>query len=95
MRAREEAGRHEIGETSTPRAVLLSALTTIASFGTLWLSSHRGVSSMGEHLTVAIVITLVCTLLVLPQLIHWTIGQKDRPLTGPAPGHNGEPRDGA
>jgi hypothetical protein len=94
MRAREEAGRHEIGETSTPRAVLLSALTTIASFGTLWLSSHRGVSSMGEHLTVAIVITLVCTLLVLPQLIHWTIGGKDRPLTGAAPGHNGEPRDG-
>ncbi|MFW6077927.1 MAG: MMPL family transporter, partial [Hyphomicrobiales bacterium] len=49
MRAREEAGNHEIAETSTPRAVLLSALTTIASFGTLWLSSHRGVSSMGEH----------------------------------------------
>jgi uncharacterized protein len=76
MRAREEAGNHEIAETSTPRAVLLSALTTIASFGTLWLSSHRGVSSMGEHLTVAIVITLICTLLVLPQLIHWTIGRK-------------------
>jgi uncharacterized protein len=92
MRAREEAGRHEIEETSTPRAVLLSALTTIASFGTLWLSSHRGVSSMGEHLTVAIVITLVCTLLVLPQLIHWTIGRKDPPLTGGSPGHNDEPR---
>jgi uncharacterized protein len=92
MRAREEAGSHEIAETSTPRAVLLSALTTIASFGTLWLSSHRGVSSMGEHLTVAIVITLICTLLVLPQLIHWTIGRKAKPLTGAASGHNGEPR---
>jgi predicted RND superfamily exporter protein len=95
MRAREEAGKHEIEETSTPRAVLLSALTTIASFGTLWLSSHRGVSSMGEHLTVAIVITLVCTLLVLPQLIHWAIGHKEPPLTGALPGHNDEPRDGA
>jgi uncharacterized protein len=92
MRAREEAGKLEIAETSTPRAVLLSALTTIASFGTLWLSSHRGVSSMGEHLTVAIVITLICTLLVLPQLIHWTIGRKVEPLTGAASGHNGEPR---
>jgi uncharacterized protein len=91
MRSREEAGKHEIAETSTPRAVLLSALTTIASFGTLWLSSHRGVSSMGEHLTVAIVITLICTLLVLPQLIHWTIGGKDQPLTGDSSGHNGEP----
>jgi uncharacterized protein len=87
MRAREEAGNHEITETSTPRAVLLSALTTIASFGTLWLSSHRGVSSMGEHLTVAIVITLICTLLVLPQLIHWTIGRKGRTLTKPRVEH--------
>jgi uncharacterized protein len=95
MRAREQDNRHEIAETSTPRAVLLSALTTIASFGTLWLSSHRGVSSMGEHLTVAIVITLICTLLVLPQLIHWTIGRKGTPLTGTSPGHNGEPRDGS
>lgn len=92
MRAREEEGAHEIAETSTPRAVLLSALTTIASFGTLWLSSHRGVSSMGEHLTVAIVITLVCTLLVLPQLISWTIGRKDRPLTVAPSRHNAEPR---
>lgn len=91
MRSREEAGKHEIAETSTPRAVLLSALTTIASFGTLWLSSHRGVSSMGEHLTVAIVLTLICTLLVLPQLIHWTIGGKDQALTGDSSGHNGEP----
>jgi hypothetical protein len=47
---------------------------------------------MGEHLTVAIVITLVCTLLVLPQLIDWTIGRKAPPLTGAAPGHNAEPR---
>jgi hypothetical protein len=92
MRAREVAGTYEITETSTPRAVLLSALTTIASFGTLWLSSHRGVSSMGGHLTVAIAMTLICTLLVLPQLIHWTIGRQDRPLTGPSPRHNGEPR---
>jgi uncharacterized protein len=95
MRAREEAGKLEIAETSTPRAVLLSALTTIASFGTLWLSTHRGVSSMGEHLTVAIVITLVCTLLVLPQLIHWTIGRKVEPLTGGSSKHNGEPRGGS
>jgi uncharacterized protein len=95
MRAREQDGTHEIAETSTPRAVLLSALTTIASFGTLWLSSHRGVSSMGEHLTVAIVITLICTLLVLPQLIHWTIGRNDQPLTAASSGNNGESRDGA
>jgi hypothetical protein len=95
MRAREEAGEHEIAETSTPRAVLLSALTTIGSFGTLWLSSHRGVASMGELLTIAIIITLVCTLLVLPQLIAWTIGRKDQPLTGQSPTPNRGRRGGS
>jgi len=80
LRAREEQGSAEVTDTSTPRAVLIAALTTIGSFGTLWLSPHRGMSSMGELLTVAIAITLVCTLVVLPQLIGWTIGRdKGRP----------------
>lgn len=96
-RAREEEGGHEIAGTSTPHAVVLSALMTIGSFGTLWLSSHRGLSSMGELLTIAILITLICTLLVLPQLIAWTIGRKVQPLTGqsaaPNRGRRGDSRD--
>jgi hypothetical protein len=71
MRAREDSENH-ITDTSTPRAVLVSALTTIGSFGTLWLSPHRGMASMGELLTVAIIVTLVTTLVVLPQLIAWS-----------------------
>ncbi|MEL6361078.1 MAG: MMPL family transporter [Pseudomonadota bacterium] len=55
--------------TSTPRAVLFSALTTIASFGSLTLSAHRGTASMGELLTIAIFFTLVCTLIVLPAML--------------------------
>ncbi|MFZ5618044.1 MAG: MMPL family transporter [Pseudomonadota bacterium] len=51
---------------STPRAVLFSALTTIASFGSLTLSPHRGTASMGELLSIAIGFTLLCTLVVLP-----------------------------
>lgn len=51
---------------STPRAVLFSALTTIASFGSLMLSRHRGTASMGELLSIAIGFTLLCTLIVLP-----------------------------
>jgi predicted RND superfamily exporter protein len=43
----------------------------MGSFGTLWLSAHRGMASMGELLAVAITITLLCTLVVLPQLITW------------------------
>ncbi len=71
MRAREETVATDVTGTSTPRAVLISAFTTIGSFGTLWLSSHRGMSSMGEMLTIAILVTLICTLIVLPQLMHW------------------------
>jgi hypothetical protein len=56
-------------QTSTPRAVILSALTTIGSFGSLAVSSHRGTSSMGELLTIAIAFTLICTLIVLPALM--------------------------
>ena len=71
MRAREETVATDVTGTSTPRAVLISALTTIGSFGTLWLSGHRGMASMGELLTIAILVTLICTLVVLPQLMHW------------------------
>lgn len=57
--------------TSTPRAVLFSALTTVASFGSLMLSPHRGTASMGELLSIAIAFTLVCTLIVLPAAFHY------------------------
>ena len=57
-------------ETSTPRAVVFSALTTTGSFGALALSNHPGTASMGALLTVAIGFTLVCTLLVLPALLE-------------------------
>ena len=56
------------GTTSTQRAVLFSALTTIASFGSLAVSPHPGMASMGLLLTVAILWSLVCTLVILPAL---------------------------
>jgi len=71
-RARMEAAGAQLEHTSTPRAVVISALTTIGSFGTLWLTPHRGMSSMGELLTVSVGLTLLTTLVVLPELIGWT-----------------------
>ncbi len=69
LRARQ-AGPQRVLMTSTPRAVLFSALTTIGSFGALALSSHTGTASMGILLTIAITLTLVSTLVVLPALLH-------------------------
>lgn len=50
-------------------AVLFSALTTAAAFGSLWLSTHPGTSSMGQLLLIALGWTLATTLLFLPALL--------------------------
>jgi len=55
--------------SSTPRAVLFSALTTIGSFGTLALSNHLGIANMGLLLAIAIGLSLLCTLVVTPALM--------------------------
>ena len=55
--------------TSTPRAVLFSGLTTVASFGSLSISNHIGTASMGKLLTVTLAWTLASTLILLPALL--------------------------
>jgi hopanoid biosynthesis associated RND transporter like protein HpnN len=59
-----------LAATSTPRAVLLSALTTLGTFAALALSPHRGTASIGVLLAVAIVALLVTTLVLLPALLR-------------------------
>ena len=81
-RARAEPGRGVL-HTSTPRAVLFSALTTAGSFGSLAISGHRGTASMGMLLTIAIAMTLLCTLVVLPAMMAW---REDRRGRGRVPG---------
>ncbi|TVR84012.1 MAG: hypothetical protein EA405_02795 [Rhodospirillales bacterium] len=68
---RDRHGGSETGalSTSTPRAVTFSALTTMASFGSLVLSEHPGTASMGLLLTIAITATLISTLVVLPAVL--------------------------
>lgn len=69
VRERSEQTLGGVLGTSTPRAVVFSALTTIGSFGSIALSSHPGTASMGILLTIAITLTLLCTLVVLPALM--------------------------
>ncbi len=75
-RARHLRSGGAVASSSTPRAIIVSALTTIGSFGTLWITPHRGMSSMGELLTVSVALTLLTTLVVLPRLIDWTMNRK-------------------
>ncbi|MAF49232.1 MAG: hypothetical protein CMM10_13300 [Rhodospirillaceae bacterium] len=69
MREKSTGGKLSAMNTSTPRAVVFSALTTIGSFASIALSSHPGTASMGVLLTIAIILTLICTLTVLPALL--------------------------
>lgn len=56
-------------QTPTARAVLYSALTTAAAFGTLAASGHPGTAAMGTLLLLAIVNLLACNLIALPALL--------------------------
>ena len=56
--------------SSTARGVVISALTTIVSFGNLAFSRHPGTASMGLLLTVGMIATLLATLLVLPAMVR-------------------------
>ncbi|MDP6486410.1 MAG: MMPL family transporter [Alphaproteobacteria bacterium] len=69
LRERSVDSIADVMTTSTPRAILFSALTTMCSFGTLAISSHLGTASMGQLLTISLTLALVCTLVVLPCLL--------------------------
>ena len=75
-RGREGQANMEEESDATQRAVLLSALTTIASFGALAMSNHAGTASMGQLLTLAIILGLLATLVVLPALLTLTHREK-------------------
>jgi hopanoid biosynthesis associated RND transporter like protein HpnN len=63
------AGQTALLESSLTRAVIFSALTTATAFGSLWLSSHPGTSSMGKLLALTLVVTLVAAVLFQPLLM--------------------------
>ena len=58
-------------QSSTPRAVLLSAVTTVATFASLMTSTHRGAASLGQLLTIAIPIMVVVTFSLVPVLMNY------------------------
>jgi len=72
-------------DSTTARAVFYSALTTTVSFGTLGLSSHRGLASLGQTLAIGMVLTVVCNLVVLPSMIARFGGLGAKGATGREP----------
>lgn len=68
-RARASGSASAALASSTPRAVVFAALTTIAAFGSLMLSAHRGVASIGALLLVALASTTLATLVLQPRAL--------------------------
>ena len=70
-RFRETRSVADVCRSTTPRAVIVSVLTTLFSFVALAFAEHRGMASMGELLAIAIGFLLISTLVVLPALFAW------------------------
>jgi len=75
-RFRETGSIATVYKSSTPRAVLISVLTTLLSFVALAFADHRGMASMGQLLAIAIGFILFATLIVLPALLAWRVQTK-------------------
>jgi predicted RND superfamily exporter protein len=63
------AGQTSLLQSPLTRAVMYSALATATAFGSLWLSSHPGTSSMGKLLALSLVTTLAAAVLFQPVLM--------------------------
>jgi len=63
------AGKTALLQSSLTRAVIFSAMTTATAFGSLWLSSHPGTSSMGKLMALALACTMTAAVLFQPALM--------------------------
>jgi hopanoid biosynthesis associated RND transporter like protein HpnN len=77
---RERRAPGAVFATSTPRAVLFSALTTIAGFGTLAISHHRGTESMGVLLSISVIAAVGAVLGLTPALMRFAAHFRRRRL---------------
>ncbi|MCA9790360.1 MAG: MMPL family transporter [Candidatus Eremiobacteraeota bacterium] len=67
-----EEGKPEMFTHSTGPATTLSALTTVAGFGTMALAHHQGIGSLGFVLTAGVVSIMIAALVVLPAIFRFS-----------------------
>jgi predicted RND superfamily exporter protein len=91
------AGQTDLLQSSLTRAVMFSAATTATAFGSLWLSSHPGTSSMGKLMALALVTTMAAAVLFQPLLMgppreKAKTKRKIEPVSEPEPGPQAAPQ---
>src|SRR5580704_17706098 len=62
-------GQTNFLQSALTRAIFFSALLTGTAFGSLWLSSNPGMSSMGKLLALSLACTLTSAVLFQPALV--------------------------
>jgi hopanoid biosynthesis associated RND transporter like protein HpnN len=63
------SGKTALVQSTLTRAVIFSGMTTATAFGSLWLSSDPGMSSMGKLMALALVSTMAAAVLFQPALM--------------------------
>ena len=63
------SGQTALVQSPLTRAVMFSAMTTATGFGSLWLSSDPGTSSMGRLMALALMCTMVAAVFFQPALM--------------------------
>jgi hypothetical protein len=66
--------RRSLLATSTARAILFSALTTVLSFSTLAFANHLGIASLAQMLCAGVLLMLVSNVILLPAILAWVDG---------------------
>jgi uncharacterized protein len=84
-------GLTRLVQSTLSRAVIFSAMTTGTAFGSLWLSSHPGTSSMGKLMGLALLCTMAAAVLFQPALMG-PPRQKPREQPEPQPVAAAEPK---
>ncbi|WP_407180951.1 MMPL family transporter [Bradyrhizobium sp. STM 3562] len=63
------AGKTGLLQSTLTRAVVFSAMTNAVAFGSMWVSSYPGMSSMGKMMALALVCTMAAAVLFQPVLM--------------------------
>jgi uncharacterized protein len=74
------SGKTALVQSTLTRAVIFSAMATATAFGSLWLSSDPGTSSMGELMALALMCTMAAAVLFQPALMGPPRFRKLRPV---------------
>jgi uncharacterized protein len=63
------AGKTNLLQSTLTRAVVFSAMTNAVAFGSMWVSSYPGMSSMGKMMALSLACTMAAAVLFQPVLM--------------------------